>query len=276
MSIEGLPPVLIPLGFTETEALVYGELLRQPDQTGYALSKAIQKGQPVTYAALAGLENKGAVMVGLAPARVYRAVPPAALLNGLRRSFDRRCDLAQQALEQTAEVTGGDQLFQLKTPEQVFERARGMLAAAQSTVLFTMFPTPLEELRGALTAASAREGVVSVGVVLRTEDRIDNARNIVPKRREQIQSAWTDEIAILVVDARQVLISSFNARRQVVRAIWTDSLFFSVLFHNTLTSDAILHEKMGDDWTGPNRELFGKLAPGVLELTRGIEPPGAR
>lgn len=267
MKIEDLPAVLIPLGFTETEALVYGELLRQPDQTGYGLSKAIRKGQPVTYAALSGLESKGAVLAGLAPAKVYRAIPPAELLTGLREMFERRCVLAQQTLIHEEVAQNSDQLFQLRTPQQIFERARTMLREAQSTVLFEMFPMPVERLRADLAAAAARPDISAVGLVFRADDQIENARIIVPRRAEYIRSVWTQDVALLVTDARQVLIASFDEAGDVIRAIWTDSLFFSVLFHNGLTADILLHDKMGTDWPGPNMDLFGKLPPGFLAVT---------
>jgi sugar-specific transcriptional regulator TrmB len=271
MKIEELPSVLIPLGFTETEALVYGELLRQPDQTGYGLSKTIQKGQPVTYAALAGLESKAAVVASMAPAKVYRAIPPAELIAGLRHAFDRRCALAQERLVHDVVVPSADQLFQLKTRGQVLERARTMLREAESTILYEMFPLPADALRSDLSEAAGRPGIGTVGLVFRPEDKIDKGRMVLSARSEYIRAVWKDEVALLVTDARQVLIASFDKQGEVIRAIWTDSLFFAVLFHNGITADVLLHEKMGKDWAGPNRDLFGKLPPGLFDLTGTAE-----
>jgi len=266
MDIEDLPAVLIPLGFTETEALAYGELLKQPDQTGYSLSKAIQKGQPVTYAALAGLEARGAVMASFAPAKVYRAIAPTELISALRRQFDRRCAVAEESLAYQGRVPSNDQLFHLKTATQVRERARAMINAAQATVLFELFPGPAQQLRPDLEAAAAKPGVSVAGVVLRVEDHIAGARTILPARSEYIAAAWKEDVLILIVDARQILIASINGLGVLSRAIWTDNLFVSVLFHNAISADVLLHEKMGADWKGPNMDLFGKVSPGFFEL----------
>lgn len=268
MKLEELPSVLGPLGFTETEALVYGELLRQPDQTGYSLSKSIQKGQPVTYAALSGLESKGAVMAGMGPAKAYRATPPAELLASLRDRFDQRCALAQARLDQTDAASANDDLFQLKTLDQVLQRARSMIDEARSTVLFELFPG-LATLRPQLAAAAGRPEVSVVGLVLRAEDHIEGARTVLPVRADFIRQVWKDDVIILIVDARQVLIARLAHDGSLSRAIWTDSLFFSVLFHNAIAADVLMHDISGPEWAGANRALFGKFPPGFLDLTGG-------
>jgi len=268
MKIDDLPAVLIPLGFTETEALVYGELLRHPDQTGYGLSKTIRKGQPVTYAALSSLASKGAVMASMAPAKAYRAIPPLELIDGLRHTFDEKCALANAKLTQSIAAPPTDQLFDLKTRAQVFERARAMIREARSTVLYQMWPVPAEELRQDLASAAARPDVEVAGLVLRAADALPDVRTVIPTRADYMRSVWREEVFVLITDARQILIGRLGEDDQV-RSIWTDSPFFSVVLHNAITSDILLHEKMGPDWTGPNRDLFGKLPPGFEDVTAG-------
>ncbi len=272
MKLEELPPLLAPLGFTETEALVYGELLSRPDQTGYGLAKAIRKGQPVTYAALSGLEAKGAVMSSLAPARVYRAVPPGELIAALKADFQRKCQQAETSLETSIAGNSTDQIYHLRSTEQVLERARRMLAQARSTVLFELFPFPLNALRGELTAAASREGVAAVGMVLRSEDHVDGVRSLIPSNASQIREVWDSEVLTLIVDAEQALVATFSDGR-VVQGFWTDSLYLAVLLHNAISADVVLHERGGPDWKGPNLHLFGKRPPGLVALNRVAERP---
>ncbi len=266
MKLDELPSVLVPLGFTETEALVYGQLLRQPDQTGYSLSKAINKGQPVTYAALAGLENKGGVIVGMGSAKVYRATPPDELLAVLREKFERRCALAQERLARPVDAATSEDLFQLKTVDQVIQRARAMARSATSTLLFEMLPG-FADLQSDFGEAAGRPGVEVVGLVFRPEDHIEGARTVLAPRADYIRRVWRQDVLIVIVDAKQVLIASLDAEGALSRAVWTDSLFFSVLFHNAIAADLVLHETKGPDWHGVNRTLFGKLPPGFTELT---------
>ena len=52
--------VLLDLGFTEIEALVFCELTRLGPTTGYRLAKALGKAAANTYGALQTLAQKGA------------------------------------------------------------------------------------------------------------------------------------------------------------------------------------------------------------------------
>ncbi len=81
---------LAALGFTDTEAAVYCELLRAAPSTGYRLAHAIGKAAANVYQALAALSQKGAVLVEDREARTYRATPPAELLAMLKHSFEGR------------------------------------------------------------------------------------------------------------------------------------------------------------------------------------------
>ena len=257
MKLDELPSILGPLGFTETEALVYGELLRQPDQTGYGLSKSINKGQPITYAALSGLESKGAVLVGIGAAKAYRATPPAELLAVLRDKFERRCAAAQEKLAKASDSAASEDLFQLRSLDQVLERARVMTKGATATVLFEMLPA-FDTLRSSFVEAALRPDVDVVGLVFRPEDHIDGARTVMPARAAEILKLWKQDVLIIIVDARQVLIASLDADGQLSRAIWTDSVFFSVLFHNAIAADILLHEAKGHDWRGANHALVDR------------------
>jgi len=64
------------LGFTETEALIYGYLVENSPATGYRISHDIGKQPPNTYKAIASLEDKGAIIVEVGERKLCRAVPP--------------------------------------------------------------------------------------------------------------------------------------------------------------------------------------------------------
>jgi len=73
------------LGFTDYEAKVYIQLLRQSPATAYEVSKNAGVPRPNTYNALESLAQRGAVLpVSESPAR-YVAAPPDQLLNELTR-----------------------------------------------------------------------------------------------------------------------------------------------------------------------------------------------
>lgn len=262
--LDDLPALLAPLGFTELEALVYGELLRSPGLTGYALAKVTGKGQPSVYAALASLETKRAVFATDTGARSYAAVPVAELLTRLRRNHEQWFVQAEEALTRVQASTPPDSLVQLRNADQVYERAQQMIDAAQETILFELAPGCREALAPHIQSA-AKRGLSASGLVMRAEDAIDGARSVVSPVGSRVLEVWPFDLLVLVTDARQVLIGGLS-EDGAARALWTDSLFMSVILHNAIASDVLLHHSSGEDWTGPNLSLFGRHPPGFREL----------
>ena len=125
---------LAALGFTETEAVVYCELLRAPASTGYRLAPSIGKAAASVYQALAALSQKGAVLVDDTETKTYRAVPPSELIAALSKSFEARAAQAVQSLEGLHEPQPDDRLYQLSSVDQVFERATAMIDGAKEIV----------------------------------------------------------------------------------------------------------------------------------------------
>jgi len=76
---------LTPFGFTPTESLVYGALLRLGPSTGYAVARGTRLARANAYSALEGLVTRGAATrtpPSVRPAR-YRPIDPHALLAQL-------------------------------------------------------------------------------------------------------------------------------------------------------------------------------------------------
>lgn len=76
---------LTPFGFTPTESLVYGTLLRLGPSTGYAVARGARLARANAYGALEGLVTRGAATrtaLTVRPAR-YRPIDPHALMAHL-------------------------------------------------------------------------------------------------------------------------------------------------------------------------------------------------
>lgn len=263
-ALADIAPTLEPLGFTEIEARAYVALLARPGQTGYALAKAIGKGQPSVYAALAGLEAKGAVAPTDAGSRTYAAAPVEELIATLRRRQDARLDHAAEALRRVNAADGGETVSRLDSADQVFAKARSLLQGATETVLFELTSGPAQALRAEVAETVAR-GVKASGMVLREEDVIPGADCIVSPVGARVAAIWPVDLLILIVDGRQGLIAGLGEAGKA-QALWTDSLFLSVILHNAITSDVLLHQSMKPDWIGPNLTLFGGHPPGFRDF----------
>ena len=255
---------LAALGFTETEAIVYCELLRAPASTGYRLAPSIGKAAASVYQALAALSQKGAVLVDDMDTKTYRAVPPSELIAALSKSFEARAAQAVQSLEELHEPQPDDRLYQLSSVDQVFERASAMIDGAKEIVLFDLFPEPFRRLEGALTRAATR-GVTVAGLLY---DRAVRAPYLAlhASGAQFVLERWPGVQMNVVADASEHLIALLSRdARSVRRAVWSDSDYLACVEHSSRAS-----ELRADASTSAERK-----AVSTLNLLTSY-PPGLR
>ncbi len=259
---------LASLGFTETEAAVYCELLGGP-ATGYRLARTIGKSPPNVYHALGSLHQKGAVLADDSEGRVYRAVAPAELLAGLERQFDARREQALGMLAAIRTQAEDDRIYHLKSVEQVLARARRMIADAREILLFDCFPAPFATLREELGAAAAR-GVRVAGIVYEdaSETGFDTVRS---PPRPGIIGRWPGDQLSLVTDAAEYLLALLSRDQHHVRhAVWSDGAYLSTLQHNALASEIRLCGIVPDDRDAlADIALLRAFPPGLRQLVDG-------
>ncbi len=255
---------LASLGFTDTEAALYCELLRGAASTGYRLAQAIGKAPANVYQALANLAQRGAVMVDDGETKTYRATPPAELLNSLQRSFDATRRKAQAALDSLYARAGDDRIYQLKAPAQVYERAESMIAGAREVLLFDLFQEPLAKLAPHLKKAHER-GVTVAGLVYDKPPQLPfpvatmRSHSFVPDR-------WPGLQLSLVADASEHLLALLSPDGLAApHAVWSDSAYLACLQHSGLAAEIRLSAINRDD-----SDPFGSLS-----LLRAY-PPGLR
>ena len=271
--------VLTTLGFNETEALVYCDLLKNPGSTGYRVARSINKAQANTYQTLNSLVQKGAVVFEEGDTRSFRATPPAELLARLRRTFLQHFEEAQTSLSRLqAKADGDERIYQLRNTEQVVERARAMLAAAEETVAFSWFPGWAEALNADLKAAVER-GAAAAGLILRPEDHVPGAKTVLSKVAQGVLDVWPGEQLILVVDGRQFLLAlkERGAGGELRQAYWAQNMFVATILHNALSSDTLVHgsELILEIGGSIQKHLYGRYPPGFRELQAAEAPPPA-
>jgi sugar-specific transcriptional regulator TrmB len=254
---------LTALGFTETEALVYCELLGSSPSTGYRLAQAVGKAPANTYQALSALVQKGAALVDESEGKTFRAVPPDELLAALAKAFESRRAAASNALERLARPAEDDRIYQLKSAEQVMQRAQMMIESAKEILLFDLFPGPFDAMRPALER-KARERVVVAGLVY--ADVKVRGRMIVARRDDYVLRNWPGAQVTVVADAREYLTALLSADgATMLHGTWSDGGWLSCMQHNGLACEIQLVSLDGP----------GKNALSRLSLTRAA-PPGLR
>lgn len=227
---------LAALGFTETEARVYCELLRGGPATGYRLAQAIGKAAANTYQALSALTQKGAVLVDDSEAKAFRAVAPEELLATLERGFDQRRIEAEAALKALHAPAEDDRIYQLKTVDQAYGRALALIHCAQEILLFDAFPAPLARLTPALLQAVAR-GVTVAGIAYAGPAPAEVGA-IVSHGSDFVAERWPGQQLSLVADAREHMTALLSRDGQrVLNGVWSDSAFLACIKHSGLASE---------------------------------------
>lgn len=232
--------MLADIGLSRLEALAYLALLQEPGATAYRVSQMVGKSPPNTYKALDALRAKGAVVVDESSgSRAFSALPMSEYLEGMRRSLDGR----QQALERelaSVRVEPVDYgVFKLTTAEQVYERCRNMLRAAESVVLLDAFPKPLAELQKEASGASERGVKVFIKAYVPTA--VPGCDVLAPAEETAEYKFWNGDWLNLVVDCCESVQSFLKKDNGGVHAAaWTRNRYLAFLDYNGMVSEFVL------------------------------------
>jgi len=223
------------------ESDVYAYLLRHSPVTGYRVAAGIGKPVANTYKAISSLAEKGAIVVDEGQSRLCRAVPPPELMARLERDFKDRQKRALDALSNLPGAPADDRVYHMRSPEQVYERCRSLLAAAEEAVLVDSFPLPLEELRADLRAAAARG--VTVYVKLYRDDVIEGVNIIVDPDGDEILGRWPGQWLNMVVDGAEYVHALLaEDGHSVHQAVWSGSAYLAWVYHSAFWSELALAE----------------------------------
>jgi sugar-specific transcriptional regulator TrmB len=232
-AIDSCIEALSAIGFTDLESKVYTFLAQEAPATGYRIAQAIGKPVANTYKAIESLERKGALLIDEGDNRMCRAVPPEELFSRLDRRFRESCQRASEALAQLKAPPQDDRVYQLRSRDQIFERARRMLASAQKVALASLFPDPLAELSEDLVKAAKRVDLVVKAyqpVSLKGVEVVQSTQNIAGDER-----VWPGQEMHLVIDGQEHLYALLDHEPPgVLQAVWSKSAYLSLIAHNGL------------------------------------------
>lgn len=256
------------LGFTELETRIYVALLKHSPQTGYGLSKALGKAPANIYQALASLSLKGAVLVEQAGgSRSASAVSPEELLEQLGRRFEASKEAAAGALAKVHVQMPQNRLFQIQDVDQFYARAEALVDQATETILFDLFPEPLQRLHAALQRAHQR-GVRIAGLVYEANEA--PYRTSLAARARFALERWPGQQATVVADANEYVLG-LVARdgTRLVHGLWSDSPYLSCMQHSGLSAEIELGAlaRRSDGGGLDEASLLAGMPPGLRRLT---------
>lgn len=146
------------LGFTDYEARVYFQLLRQSPATAYEISKSASVPRPNTYNALESLVQRGAVLpVSETPAR-YVATPPEEFLESVARRTSSLCQAITTRLREVAHPIDDQYVWTIRGDDEVHDKIGSLIDASRETLMIKASDEILRRHTETLRAA-ARRGV---------------------------------------------------------------------------------------------------------------------
>jgi HTH-type transcriptional regulator, sugar sensing transcriptional regulator len=228
---------LMDLGFTELEAEVYSALLQESPVTGYRVAQITGRLPGNVYKALESLQSKGAIIIDEGASRMCRAVPPTELLSMLRRRYLEAESRAAKALEELHEVSEDNRVYQIRSYDQVMQRARTMIVEAKATIAADLFPSPMSELAADLQAA-AKRGVIVGAKKYEADYELAEVALSYNIGGESLVARSGRDWVILMTDGMELLIASADrSSKQIVEAFWTRSTTLAYIFHCAMAAE---------------------------------------
>jgi predicted transcriptional regulator len=255
---------LTDLGLSPTEAEVYVALLRQAAAepvSAYKLAKVVGRDPANTTKTLTALERRGAVRVASEKPRLYRPVAAADFTEELVLRLQTRRREAVQMLERIGRAESDRTAHPLRDRDEAIERARLMIAEAQSVVLLDADTSFVDALAGDLQESAGERGV-AVLVLANAPLALAGVRSWVDPGAQELRRAAPGPWLHLVADgAGEMQVVGHPAEpSQLLTGHWHRSPVASFLAHRTLgvlMVQAALHHRLaaGVDSAAASRQI---------------------
>lgn len=200
------------LGFTEYEARVYVQLLRQSPATAYEISKSAGVPRPNTYHALEALAQRGAVLpVSETPVR-YVAADPHQLFETISRQTQSLCDTLAERLSSLSPVTDDQYVWTIRGEVAVHDKIEALIAESRETVWVKAADDVLRRHKAALKAAAER-GVAMLIVLFgfdAEEFRFTDACRVYIHEGNGVRMGTADNLFTVAVDHAEMLTAAMD------------------------------------------------------------------
>ncbi|MHB1326595.1 MAG: TrmB family transcriptional regulator [Gemmatimonadales bacterium] len=212
-------PDLTGFGFTPTESLLYGVLLRSGPGTGYAVARAAGLARANAYNALEGLVTKGAARAEEGRPKRYRPEPPATLIARIVNSQSQALDTLSALLD-TISVPASPTLVELDSSRGVIRLLSHEIARAERRVGFIAPADAFPPLTPALRKAASNGVELELGSSRPVELGFGAVASVATPQ------GWPGELVAFVADDRGALLAGRSA--DTITGHWgTDPVFIA-------------------------------------------------
>lgn len=142
------------IGFTQQEAIIYIELSRHNEMTGYEAAKLSGISRSNAYAALSNLVDKGYAYVIEGTSAKYTPVPKNELLMNARRDFDDNLKVIEEELNNR--TLKQEPYITIKDEKPILDKLKNMLVEAQKRVYLSCDDNVVEQVQAEIEKAVER------------------------------------------------------------------------------------------------------------------------
>jgi sugar-specific transcriptional regulator TrmB len=275
MSQQSVIEELQRLGMSGYEAKAYVALVAAGSPlNGYEVAKRSGVPRSTVYETLAKLVGRGAAYeVRAGEASVgYISLPPASLLDRLRREFDQSIDTLRAALPAVASPPQVHLVHNLANRASLLARAEDVIAAARKDVFISGWPAEIEALKS-LARRTESEGV-EVSVVSFGEDREPVGQTTVHRfsAPEVVLENLGCRLLVVSADREQAVIGGIV--NDDAWGVYTDDPAVVLVAVEYIRHDIAMH-LIADKLAPADFEAFWTSEPGLLRLRTDHGAPAA-
>lgn len=252
---------LMEIGFTEYEAKIYLELLRDNPATGYQLSKNAGIPRSMVYEALGRLHNRGAVLETRDErATLYRPLPPDVLMDEHEQEHRRLIEGLRDGLRQHYTTEDEDHLWSISGRRAVLSYANQMIKDAINEVLLVLADPDLDDLRPVIMKACDRRLAVSA---LLTGSGELNCGQVAyhPPLESELQNLT--QTTMIIVDQREALIANTQLETRATITRNPNLVLIARQFVWMELFTQRIYRQLGD-------ELINRLSPEDQQIFRSL------
>lgn len=211
--------ILKDLHFTEYEAKAYLALMEKSPLSGYAIS--LNSGVPRSkiYEVLAGMVERGEVMMSHENPVLYSPLPPKELIHLRKRKADTSFEMAEKALEHYSYVSlNRENIWNISGTDAILSRTKEAIKHAKDRILVEIWKEDAEEIKEDLRQAADRG--VEILIVSYGDINFDFGQIFPHDASEEITKEYGGRWVVLSVDDREV-VAGIVSLGENSRAAWT-------------------------------------------------------
>ncbi|MEQ3551427.1 helix-turn-helix domain-containing protein [Pseudonocardia nematodicida] len=251
MSVQRVIEELQNLGMSGYEAKAYVALVAAGEPAnGYEVAKRSGVPRSTVYETLGKLVGRGAAyeVRGDVDGVGYVPLPPASLLERMRRDFDHSLDTLESELPSLMSPSQVRLVHSLSERRTLVDRAEDVVASARTELFVSGWPQDLDELKPIVRRAEEWGVHVSAVVFGPDDDPVGWTTEHRFSSPDVVEAYLGRRLLVVVADRRQAVIGGLSAEQSW--GLYTDDPATVLLAEDYVRHDIALHmvaERFADD-----------------------------